>query len=1026
MKPAFALDFRNDAIALLHRTSGGWHLVGRVALDEPDLAEALAYLRSTALGLSPRGLTTKLILPDDQLLVTTVDAPGPDAASRTAQIRAALEGRTPYAVEDLVFDWEEVAGEVRVAVVARETLDEAEGFANEHRFNPIGFAAAPARGFDGEAWFGPTTQAATHLPDGMEVERDLDRTVTLDRPLAAEPVAEAKDDAAEPEAGSGPMAEETAPPEAFAETSPEPKAAPEVTAEPADEPAHQPTQDNAALEARTAPLFGLADDEPPPSAVFRSLAEKDPAPLPEEEQAPASDALPREDLAPENLAAEDLAPPATDAAEPPASMVAPDEAPMAIDVEVEDGDPEGAKPADDGREAPANAKTASAVLDDVPPVPGYSPSLGFASRRASADPAAAKGQATPPRPSVDRPTAARPLMAAPPPKIDRPVLNRPTAARPVAPKESKGLRGLGAFVTAPGIPGTRKKPVEPVPPRETPAARSTPASAAPAAATAAQPAAASSAAPAQGGLGRKFGARPVATRGKPRHLGLILTGLLLLALAVVAAWSTSLAFRNTDEAVTEFAAVQESETPAIEDEMAADGQEPDLLSEEDLAAALPADSEAAAPDTAAAEEGAAETAETGSETGSETGLAPLVSAAPETTAPGAVATNPGAASGDEIFLAAKDIAPVTPDATALAEVPAQGDPMPSAQAPPPPFGTTYQFDERGLIVPTPEGIITPEGVLLVAGKPPRLPAPRPEGLAPSAETATASADTGFVSDPALAAFRPKARPAGLTPPAPATPPEATDGTGAPENAAQDDAALSPDAPLPAADSRLAGLRPQARPEAVLAAGEAAHAAASAAAASLAAQAEAAAAEAAAAASAAPTSPLAVAISRKPEPRPRDLSRAVEAAVAAAIRAPEPAPEPQEEQQAAARPSQTPEPEAEEESRSASAKSIPRGRDGALDIYEEPEVEASAPRSTASASVAKQATFRNALNLDKTALIGVYGTPNKRYAMIRSANGRYKKVKVGDNIDGGKIQAITANEVRYQKGSRLVTLSLPRG
>ncbi len=98
----------------------------------------------------------------------------------------------------------------------------------------------------------------------------------------------------------------------------------------------------------------------------------------------------------------------------------------------------------------------------------------------------------------------------------------------------------------------------------------------------------------------------------------------------------------------------------------------------------------------------------------------------------------------------------------------------------------------------------------------------------------------------------------------------------------------------------------------------------------------------------------------------------------------------------------------------------------MDIYEEPEVEASAPRSTASASVAKQATFRNALNLDKTALIGVYGTPNKRYAMIRSANGRYKKVKVGDNIDGGKIQAITANEVRYQKGSRLVTLSLPRG
>ena len=65
-------------------------------------------------------------------------------------------------------------------------------------------------------------------------------------------------------------------------------------------------------------------------------------------------------------------------------------------------------------------------------------------------------------------------------------------------------------------------------------------------------------------------------------------------------------------------------------------------------------------------------------------------------------------------------------------------------------------------------------------------------------------------------------------------------------------------------------------------------------------------------------------------------------------------------------------------------------------------------------------------LDKTALIGVYGTPSKRYAMVRTAGGRYKKVKVGDSVDGGRIQAITATEVRYQKGARLLTLSLPKG
>jgi len=92
---------------------------------------------------------------------------------------------------------------------------------------------------------------------------------------------------------------------------------------------------------------------------------------------------------------------------------------------------------------------------------------------------------------------------------------------------------------------------------------------------------------------------------------------------------------------------------------------------------------------------------------------------------------------------------------------------------------------------------------------------------------------------------------------------------------------------------------------------------------------------------------------------------------------------------------------------------------------EPELD-TAPRGTSKGGVAKQATFKNALNLDKTALIGVYGTPSKRYAMVRTAGGRYKKVKVGDTVDGGRIQAITATEVRYQKGARLLTLSLPKG
>jgi hypothetical protein len=984
MKPAFALDFRNDAIALLHRSSGGWLVVGRVALDEPDLSEALSYLRATALGLSPRGLATKLILPDEQLLVTTVDAPGPDEASRLAQIRTALEGRTPYAVDDLVFDWEVIDGAVHVAVVARETLDEAESFATEHRFNPVAFAAAPSRGYMGEAFFGPTGQAATLLSAGETVERDAKRTAIIDRSSIVEPEATPEDSPTEvsqpPEdvlkTDTDLAAEPDAP--ATAAGAQEERDAPAVS-DPVVAPPEPDRADvaEAQLTARETPLFGLADDEAPPSAVFRALDDPELAP----ERVPTD----RIDALAQPVLSKTAQPTEAEPLDPVLAQPDADEAPMAIDVEM------------DETEEPKADRTkdvAAPGSDDVPPVSSFSATLGFASRRASADPVLSAKPKPPPKPTVDRPTAARPLVAAPPPKAELTALNRPTAARPVAPKESKGLRGLGAFVTAPGIPGTRKKPAEVAVPR--------PAVAAPPA----QQSATTVSNEAKTGLGRKFGVRPVAMRGKPRHLGLILTGVLLLVLAVVAAWSTSLAFRSDDGAATEFATADTTTAlPEIEDEMLADGQDPDLLTDEELAATLPVQSEgeAAVADPQEPEIPAAEN-----------DAAPVTEAA----TPGSTQVNPGTASGDEIFLAAKDVAPVTPEATDLAAVSAKGDPLPNAQAPPPPFGTVYQFDTNGLIVPTPEGIITPEGVLLIAGKPPRLSEPRPASLAPPADATATANETAFVSDPALAGFRPKARPAGLTPPPsePAvepTPGETTD------TAPLDDAALPP-----VADSRLAGLRPLARPEAVLAAGIAARAQSAAEnSGSIWAMGQAQSAEAAAAAG---NSRLAVSISRKPQPRPRDLSRAVEAAVAAAIRAPEPTEESQEEQLASARPAQTPEPSPEPEAESGATTSVPRGRDRELEIYEEPELEGSAGRGTASASVAKQATFRNALALDKTALIGVYGTPSKRYAMVRSTSGQYKKVKVGDRIDGGKIQAITATEVRYQKGSRLVTLSLPKG
>ncbi len=992
MKPAFALDFRNDAIALFHRSQGGWHPVGRVTFDEPDLPAALSYLRATALGLSPRGLSTKLILPDDQVLFTTVDAPGPDDATRMAQIRQALDGRTPYAVEDLVFDWQVQGTDVHVAVIARETLAEAEAFATEHRFNPVAFAAAPLNGFVAEPWFGPSALAATLLADGEAVEREADPMIVVERGAFDDEAIEAVvedagvegavvEDAAEP--APEPLAEAVAEPEVAPEPEPEIAAEPEVApddavlepealldaafaqeVQPAEAPVPAVAEPTAAQmvpaaveaayveplpEPRNTPIFGLADDEPSPSQAFGTAQGAD---------------QPDDDLPPDGL------PPDLIAALQDTNLhgIVLEEAPMAVDVE-DDGAPQETEGL---TEAPVTraAITDLSLPDDVPPAPGFSPAMGFASRRASSD--EGRKVAPPPlRPMVDRPTAAKPLAPAAP-KAERPGLSRPTAAKPVAAKEGKGLRGLGALVSAPSLPGSRKKRamISSQPPNV----------AVPVAAgqTAGQMAGQPLATPDKS-LARGLGARPAPVRGKPRYLGLTLTLLLLLVLAAIAAWSTSLAFRSNDSADTQLATTEA--VPAPDDEMLADGIDPEAEADGVVAPVADAVAEVAEP--------VAEPA-------------PQALASGQDNAP-AAAVNPGAASGDEIFLAAKDPAPITPQPLDLPEVSAQGDPLPNAQAPPPPFGTVYQFDANGLIVPTPEGIVTPEGVLLIAGKPPRVPQPRPEGLAaPAPDIAAQTAATNeaaFPSDPALAKYRPKARPDGLVPPAPNP----------------DDAALPT---ISDSDSRLASLRPKARPQAVLAAGDAARAATGAAAASLAAQAEA---TAAAAAANAPVSKLAVAISRKPQARPRDLSRAVEAAVAAAVRTPEPEPEPAPPAKSV-RPA--PEPKAEPEPTVVSAPKASKDKKRDEEADDEPEL-ASAPVGKSQGSVAKQATFKNALNLSKTALIGVYGTPSNRYAMIRTEGGRYKKVKVGDKVDGGKIQAITASEVRYQKGSKLLTLAMPR-
>ena len=1083
MKPAFALDFRDGAVAVLHRTARGWIVVGQTSFDSPDMEEALAFLRSTALGLSPGGVATKLIIPNDQIKYLTIRAPGPDAAKRRRQIATALEGRTPYAVSDLVFDWWGKGDEVTVAVIARETLAEAEGFAHAHRFNPLSFVAVPdSGGFQAEPWFGLTSVADQILAAGEKVDRDQDPVRILGRD--AGPGADAETiKAAGPADGADPVPDplpEHLPQPAQALT-PDPAAKPMPDPDPvsAPQPSPTPAPSGQPLSDLAIPADKIADIAPPlaithpaprtePVSMDRRILPDTatPAPIWTPEAMPqqpsswqpvspkvdiaapppvAADLVMAKPAVPEPTVPEPVVPePATDipvlatVAPPPA----PQEAPMALDVM--DSQPEELT----DEQAGDLAKTANVSLSPAPMAgvartaaadkdtlanQGFSLLRAFTTRRKAP---AAPVRAAPlhPEPLAAKPTpkaepglvafTAAVRAAVPPPvafgtragsvtdpglgvdmtaRADRPKVapessgmavigaarnpatlgkmtaDRPAMARPLpvpmiakgAPaKSAKGLKGFGAFVTAPNINGL-KKPRVATPPQ----APGTPPSANPSGVSPARP----------GTRPIGLGAKPLPQKGKPRFLGLVLTGILLVLLALVAAWSTFFLAFNTDAATTtavaELTQPAASDVPAPEDEMLADLQDPADFTEaeatQDAAPADPAADLALTDDAAAAVAPDPVVLETAPDTG-------LVSQT------GAATVSPAGDAQDEIFLAAIDSPPQPPDPSALGAPSARTDALPSPAVPPPPFGTVYQFDADGRIIPTPEGIATPEGVLLVAGRPAVVPTSRPDAVvaaalaaatptAPAPESGAGNPSTVLsdpaaaaviapaYADPALQGLRPQPRPASLQGPT--------------QNGAAEDPTLAPTL-APESDSRFASLRPQPRPSAIAApAVDDAAIEAAVQSASLMTQGQVLPQD---------SNPLTVAVSRVPAARPKALETAASSAAVAASA-------PVEQAAAAIAPEADAEPE----------------QTGAM------------PGLPTTASVAKQATVKDAVNLSKLTLIGIYGSDGRRYALVRQPNGRLLKVKVGDKLDGGKVAAITTSELTYQKGGRAVTLAMPR-
>ncbi|MBU2983323.1 hypothetical protein KO498_16070 [Lentibacter algarum] len=843
MKPNFALTLSFDGIGLLSRADAGWERVGEVPLDVPDLQAALKVLKESAGELGSEPLHSKLILPDEQIkYLTIVDPQGSDDI-QTEAVRHALDGATPYSLDELAYDWASDGKMIHIAAVARETLAEAEGFAVSNGFAPLYFAAKPAQAaFGREPFFGQTQhyQDNESALGALETDNEVVTISGIARPPEVAPEsqpepelseAEAKTAAPEPEVVKATPPETAAEPEAQPELESKPEPEPEPEPEPKPEPA--------------APAFSSRRTETDTGA------------------APALTGVTRNE-------------PATTKPIVTEPTISGDENP------------------------PQPVATASSVPPPPTPVSESAVTAFFSRRSNKPDPSdedddndvgtAPAGAGF----SLQNLRRSEPVIVPPPP----PNLVPPTAS------EQQRLTVFGA-----------RKKAEPAP------------------------------------------QKPRAVGGKPRYLGLLLTAALLVFLVGVAAWASvfvddglSRFFIRSD---TEFAA-----SPDAPDETLIEGDEAGLPNGTLELASL--DPDAVVPknpqimplpvEPISDEEARVKYAVTG--------IWVLPPAAPQ------IPTIPGQ---DDLYVASIDPVIGSHDAVALPALDFDlADRGIAPQHNPAEAGKRFTLDARGLVVATAEGALSPEGHVVYLGKPPSLPAvwPAPVETAEATPEEPTDAETAALAH--LASLRPKLRPTTLA--------ESNERANLGGRSLKELAAIRPRL-RPPSPQEIAAAQPQpTKPETP---------------------------------ETLPPTPGAVVI---PVPDPsvpkRDLDpNATPQAVARSVK---PKPRPNN-----------------------FARIVKRAERNAERNEQVTTVAAVAPKTVtpripSTASVAKQATVRNAINLKRVSLMGVYGKPSSRRALVRLANGRYKKVKVGDRLEGGRVSAIGEGELHYKKGNRNVTLKMPRG
>ena len=789
MKPNFILELSQDGIRLRAAQGGKDAVLGSVALSESDFDDKVAALRNNVAEKSDTPMATELRIPDSEILYTTLDDPEFDSKTakgsrddlRDAAVRDALEGMTPYSLADLNFVWKvKGKGELTIAAVAHATLAEAEQFAASRGFNPVRFAADPgAAKYNGMAVFGPTALQRARAA----AEADARIKAEIEARAAAEAEAARDADALPP-----PVADAVDPPEASAHGATTPPPAAPVKGESAS------ALGAAALDmARGVDAAGPSPAPASPPATTTGAGAAAPRRL---NIAPAAKATPREPETPKSPAAVERG------AFRPKDAPAPD-APRVGFSQPRVNDPlpplDDSAVQDDVPAMPALSFASRRKPDDAPSVAGASrPGAGALSPGIAADDGdkgsrlsriAARFAVAPGADSLAR-------ASVPPPPPRRSTAG---ATNPAKTGTSLVLRGSA---DKPGMAGPRSGAV-----------RATPAIALPDTA-AAVASLTPRTAPTAPGLGGKlneaeamtvFGAR---TAPPGRSFTPLIIAIALAAALAVAVWAAFLLMGDQPRVTGESGALPPGNEAALE--------LPETVAPpEAIVAAPPPETIVAAPpatpETPAAEQPAPDTSvaalpgavdpedstggrisvpdSTVATLGPAAPVAPAAEALPlsEAAPPplandllqrppagdaesdnvvGRYATTgvwvqtpeaseaPGTDRIDDIYIASVDPSIARTDGPGASALSAPAPPdtvMP--QLPPAPPGQAFDLDERGLVRATPEGALSPDGIVITAGPPPLEPPGRPARpgtLIPTAET-----------QPDLPRTRPRDRPGDL-------------------------------------------------------------------------------------------------------------------------------------------------------------------------------------------------------------------------------------------------------------------------